>query len=131
MSWLICIKVKLCIKINVYDNNWSLDLYDYESCEIIHINHFLIYVNQTNCSLIILHNDRIQNKDFRLFYLMIQNNQTGGGVPPNGIFPWLGKICWKREFSNFFPSKYQLINATARNSVQSKNKENVTFTFYF
>ena len=39
MSWLICIKVKLCIKINVYDNTWSLDLYDYESCEIIHINH--------------------------------------------------------------------------------------------
>ena len=38
MSWLICIKVKLCIKINVYDNNWSLDLYDYESCEIARLS---------------------------------------------------------------------------------------------
>ena len=108
--------MKLCIKINVYDNNWSLDLYDYESCEIIHINHFLIYVNQTNYSLIILHNNRIQNKDFQLFYLMIQNNQTGGGVPLNGIFHDWEKFAGKGK-SLFFPSKYQLINATARNSV--------------
>ena len=74
MLWLICIIVKLCIKINIYDNNWSLDLYDYESCKIIQINHFLIYINQINCSLNILHNKTNQKKYFWLFYLMIQAN---------------------------------------------------------
>ena len=28
LLWLIWLKVKLCIKINLYDNSWSLDYFD-------------------------------------------------------------------------------------------------------